>query len=195
MENSEGTNVSPTSNKQNGMGLKIAVVVTSILAIVGIAFGVFGMMDSNNKAKQIVDLQSKISQLEQGDSEEAEGDLTLLVEESSWSGWSEDYEPEVKTHEIDIQLGKKYVVKTEKVSTYEDGIEKPREEEVLSFEITSIDEDSIGIHTFQVFSDKEEGIDLMSDKQDFTVTVDEPLKLTTPTMDEGDIFTLTLSRK
>ena len=78
---------------------------------------------------------------------------------------------------------------------YEDGIEKPREEEVLSFEITSIDEDSIGIHTFQVFSDKEEGIDLMSDKQDFTVTVDKPLKLTTPTMDEGDIFTLTLSRK
>ena len=44
MENSEGTNVSPIDNKQNGIGLKIAVIVTSILAIVGIAFGVFGMM-------------------------------------------------------------------------------------------------------------------------------------------------------
>ena len=195
MENDEGTNVSPNNNKQNDIGLKIAVVTTSFLAIVGIAFGVFGMVDSSNKAKQIADLQSKISQLEQGGSEEAESDLTLMVEESSWSGWSEDYEPEVETEEIDIHLGKKYVVKTRKVSTYTDGVEEPREEEVLSFEITSINEDSIDIHTFQVFSDKEEGIDLMSDKQDFTVTVDEPLKLTTPTMDEGDIFTLTLVRK
>ncbi len=195
MENSEGTNVSPNNNKQNDIGLKIAVVATSILAIVGIAFGVFGMVDSSNKAKQIADLQSKISQLEQGGSEEAEGDLTLMVEESSWSGWSEDYEPEVETEEIDVHLDKKYVVKTRKVSTYTDGVEESREEEVFSFEITSINEDSIDIHTFQVFSDKEEGIDLMSDKQDFTVTVDEPLKLTTPTMDEGDIFTLTLVRK
>lgn len=53
-------------NKQkSGNGLKIATVIACIVAICGIGFGVYGMMQSSQKDNQIAGLNSEITQLKQ----------------------------------------------------------------------------------------------------------------------------------
>lgn len=49
------------SSQQGGGGFKIATVVASIIAICGIGFGVYGMMQSSNKDGQISDLKVQIA--------------------------------------------------------------------------------------------------------------------------------------
>lgn len=52
-----------SSNKQgNGKGLKIATVVASIVAVCGIGFGVYGMMQSSQKDSQISDLKVQVKE-------------------------------------------------------------------------------------------------------------------------------------
>ena len=46
--------------QNNGKGLKIAIIVTSILAVCGIGFGVYGMMQSMKKDSQISDLKVQV---------------------------------------------------------------------------------------------------------------------------------------
>lgn len=67
-----------------------------------------------------------------------------------------------------------------------------REEEVFSFEITNIHDDSIDIHTFQPFSSNEKAINTNSKAQDFTIESESSLELNTPTLDAGEKFVLTL---
>lgn len=133
-------------------------------------------------------------QCEKANSTDPNDKMVLLVEKSSWSGWVEDYEPEKETITYDVQLQHRYVVETREHSLMEKGEWRTEDEEVFSFKITKINDDSIDIHTFQVFSEGEDGIDLNSKQQDFTIKIDQPTTLTTPTMDAGDIFTLTLTR-
>ena len=119
--------------------------------------------------------------------------MKLKVLESSWSGWSKDYKPEEIEKEYDIKLNEKYIIKTRKVSYIKDNKSVEEEQEILSFNIIEINDSSIKIRTYQPFSDNDNGtINLYSDKKEFIVTSEKPLKLTTPTMDAGDIFILSL---
>lgn len=103
-------------------------------------------------------------------------DYKLQIKESSWSGWSEDYKPEEKTNEYEIELGKEYVIGGG----------------TLTFKIEKINKNSIEIVTTNPFSSGEGGIDLSTKETKFIVSKDEELKLTTPSMDEGEIYYLKL---
>lgn len=61
-QNMNATMPAMSSGQQgNGSGLKIATAITSIIAICGIGFGVYGMMQSSNKDGQISDLKVQIA--------------------------------------------------------------------------------------------------------------------------------------
>lgn len=100
----------------------------------------------------------------------------LRIRESSWSGWTPNYEPQEVTKEYDVVLGEEYSINSGK----------------FTFLIEEINNDNIIIKTSKSFSDKEEGIDLRSKKTKFTIYLDEEIKLTTQTMDAGEIYYLTL---
>ena len=100
----------------------------------------------------------------------------LRIKESSWSGWVEGYEPQEVTKEYDVGLGKEYSINSGN----------------FIFSIEKINSDNIIIKTSQTFSDKENGIDLNSKKNKFTIYLDKETELTTPTMDEGAIYYLKL---
>ena len=119
--------------------------------------------------------------------------MKLIIKQSSWSGWSKDYKPNEVENEYEIKLNEKYVIKTTNI-TYKKGEELVDEEkEILSFNILEANDNSIRIKTNQVFSDNDDNsINLRTDKDEFIITTDKPLKLTTPTMDYGDIFIFTL---
>ncbi len=102
---------------------------------------------------------------------------TLTIKESSWSGWTENYTPEETTKEYSIVLGKHYTT-TDKN---------------LSFTVKRVGLKSITIETTEPFSDTEKGIDLKSNKKTFTIKLNNEVKLTTPTMDAGYIYYLTLN--
>ena len=56
-----------------------------------------------------------------------------------------------------------------------------------------LNKDNIKIRTYQRFSDADNGrVNLLSNKKEFTISYREPLELTTPTMDYGKIFILSL---
>ena len=119
--------------------------------------------------------------------------MRLIIKQSSWSGWSKDFKPKEIEKEYAINLNEKYVVKTTNVSYIKDGKMVEEEKEILSFNISEINDDSIKINTYQVFSDNEDGtINLRTDKKEFVVTTEKSLKLTTPTTDFGEIFIFTL---
>ncbi len=105
-----------------------------------------------------------------------ESNYKLQIKESSWSGWSEDYTPKEVTNDYDIVLDKEYTVDSGN----------------FIFKITKINKDSIIIETKDVFSDQESGIDLNTNKKKFEVFSDKEITLTTPTMDEGNIYYLKL---
>ena len=119
-------------------------------------------------------------------------EMKLIIKQSSWAG-EPDYIPQETENSYDVKIGEKYTIKTREHSFKEGDEWKKKNVEILSFEIINIEENSIRIHTFQPFSDKEKGIDLLSKKQDFAININSPLKLTTPTMDAGDIFILSLT--
>ena len=101
----------------------------------------------------------------------------LTVYARSWSSNDRMQAPEEEFY-YDIKLNEKYVVK-------KDSFE-------LSFTVTEINENSIVIKTTEPFSDNETGINLLTDKKEFTIERGGTIKLTTPTMDAGGIFTLKL---
>ena len=103
----------------------------------------------------------------------------LTVKESSWSGWSENHEPQETTKEYEVKLGKKYTVNYD----------------VLSFRIIRIKNDSIVIRTNEPFSEDETGINLNTSKRKFTIYLNKELILTTPTTDAGSIYYFNLKKK
>jgi hypothetical protein len=194
MEQNEIT-ATPSINNMPNNKPKIAIIVLSIIAICGIVVGVFQFLDNNRKSQRIIELQNQVTEL-QGQidqlalpNSEVDQNTKIKIISSSWSGWSEDYTPTEEETYCNIQLNKKCIVKTEHFSNAQ-GDEW--EEEILSLEVTNITDSYVTIHTFQKFSDNESGIDLKSDKQIFTIEVGKSIKLTTPTMDYGDSFVLSL---
>lgn len=118
--------------------------------------------------------------------------MKLKIKQSSWSGWVKDYKPVETEEEYDINENEKYIIKTTEISYMKDNHFIKEKKEKFSFEIVEVNDDYVKIHTFQSFSDKDDGtISLLSKKKDFIVN-DKPLKLTTTTMDCGEIYTLTL---
>lgn len=191
MEQNSNNTTTNTKYTKREKTLIIIIIITLICTFSGISFGVFELTESLKKDEQISKLQTEIDRLKNKNSTKTSEKTRIKIISSSWSGWSEDYTPKETESYCEISLHEKCVVKTRQYSNAEG---KEFEEEVLSFEIESINDDSVDIHTFQVFSDNEKGINLLSDKQDFTIKEGESLKLTTPTMDAGDTFTLTLSK-
>ena len=107
-------------------------------------------------------------------------DYKLKVITTSWSGLSEEYEHEEKTTVYDIVLNKEYVVSKGNLG--------------LSFTITKIGKDKIYIVTSDRFSNQANGINLRSNKTKFMIKIDKALELTTPTMDAGNIYHLSLEK-
>ena len=118
--------------------------------------------------------------------------MKLIIKQSSWSGWSKDYKPTEIEKEYEINTNEKYVVKTVTISRLKDGKWVEGEEEILSFNISEVNDNSIKINTYQEFSGNENGINLRTYKKEFIITTEKPLKLITPTLDAGDIFIFTL---
>ena len=58
------------NNKKNGVGLKIAVAVASVMAVCGIGFGVYGMVQGAQKDAQISNLKVQI--------ENSDGTITTI---------------------------------------------------------------------------------------------------------------------
>lgn len=119
--------------------------------------------------------------------------MKLFIKESSWSGWKKDYKPIEVEKEYDVELNKKYVIKTYEVSYVKDGNVVNENKEKFSFDIVEINDESIKIHTYQSFiSSDSNTYNIRNDKQDFLINTENPLKLVTPTMDHGDIFIIKL---
>lgn len=191
----QDSNITPPNienNKQKGNKSIIIISIAIIFGLLGISFGIFELVASLKKDEQISKLQEQISQLEKTNPQTINEKTKIKIVSSSWSGWSEDYEPDETESYCEIVLNKKCVVKTRQFSNSEGD---KWEEEIFSFKITDVNTDNISIHTFQIFSDSESGINLQSDNQDFIIKLNESLTLTTPTMDEGNIFTITLSQE
>ena len=129
--------------------------------------------------------------------------MILIVEKSSWSGWSKDYKPTVETEQFDNLKNILYWENILKTSiTYEMGkIEyngKPTSISkakitFFSFTIMELGEDYIIIKTNNPMSEGNSGaINLRSDKTIFRIEINKKLKLTTPTLDAGEIYTFEL---
>ncbi len=103
----------------------------------------------------------------------------LIFRESSWSGWVKNYTPEEKTTEYDVVKGKEYTIND------------------YSFKVTILDvkKDRIVIKTSQPLLGSTNGVDLNSTKTEFELYLDKELKLTTPTLDAGEIYYFTLTNK
>ena len=104
-------------------------------------------------------------------------DFKLKVTASSWSSEGRMTTPE-EEFTYDVELDKEYVVKEGSLG--------------LTFTVTEINKDTIVIKTEDPFSASEKGVDLSSNKKEFTLEKDKKLRLETPTMDAGGIYTLTL---
>ena len=52
--------VTDSGNQKNGNGLKIATVIASVVAVCGIGFGIYGMMQSSQKDSQISNLKVQV---------------------------------------------------------------------------------------------------------------------------------------
>ena len=109
-------------------------------------------------------------------------DYKLAVRTNSWyygtaDGANSGDDPGV---EFEVETGKSY--------SYGSGAF------TLNFEITKIKDDSIVIKTTEVFSSSEDGVNLRSNKKEFTITFDEETILSTPTMDTGATYYLILKK-
>ena len=61
------TSMTPVAEKgqKNGNGLKIATAIACVVAVCGIGFGIYGMVQNSQKDNQIAELNSEIMQLKQ----------------------------------------------------------------------------------------------------------------------------------
>jgi len=129
--------------------------------------------------------------------------MKLCVEKSSWSGWSHDYKPNIETEQFD---NLKSIVHWEtilKTSIIHQNGEIEYNGETISitkaeinffsFTIMELGEGYIMIKTNCPMSEGDDGtINLYSNETAFRIEKDKKLKLTTPTMDAGDIYTFEL---
>ena len=157
--------------------LPILVVILLVILIFVILYLYKNNNNDNSNTNNISNTANTHNIIEEP--EENENIFTLKIIESSWSGWSESYEPDEVEKDYDVVLDEDYSINNGD----------------LTFTIEEVNEDNIVIKTTEAFSDTEEGINLNTKKKTFTVYLDEELELTTPTMDAGNIYYLTLAIK
>lgn len=129
--------------------------------------------------------------------------MKLIVEKSSWSGWRRDYKPNIEVVEFD-DLRNMYhwetILKTVIAHMggsveYNGGIVPVSRAEIefFSFIVMELGEDYIMIKTSEPMSSNDDGsIDLRTKETVFKIEKGKKLKLTTPTMDSGNIYTFEL---
>ena len=129
--------------------------------------------------------------------------MKLIVEKSSWSGWSRDYNHNIEVVEFD-DLRNMYhwetILKTVIAHMggsveYNGGIVPVSRAEIefFSFIVMELGEDYIMIKTSEPMSSNDDGsIDLRTKETVFKIEKGKKLKLTTPTMDSGNIYTFEL---
>lgn len=129
--------------------------------------------------------------------------MKLIVEKSSWSGWSRDYKPKIEVEEFD-DISKRFhwetILKT--VIAHTSGSVEYNNEivpvskaviEFFSFIVMELSEDYIVIKTSESMSATDDGsIDLHSKETVFKIEKGKKLKLITQTKDSGDIYTFEL---
>ena len=142
------TNANSMEKKSREIGLVITIIIISLVAFAGAGLSAYEFIDNSKKDEQIQSLQNKIKELEKKASVVTNGKPRIRVVSSGWSGWSKDYKPVEKESFCEIKLYEKCVVTTRH---YSDTSGREWDEEVFSFEIRSIDDDKINIHTFQNF--------------------------------------------
>lgn len=114
--------------------------------------------------------------------------MKLYVTESSWSGWVENYVPEIKNHEYELKWFKKYVVRTIQISKgeeYETRVD-------FSFSIRRITKKYVVIKTNTIMSAGDRGINFNCRQRKFKIEAGKPLTLKTLTKDQGHIYTFEL---
>ena len=129
--------------------------------------------------------------------------MKLIVEKSSWSGWSRDYKPNIEVEEFnDLRnmfhcetILKTVITHMNGNVEYNDKIVPVSKAEIefFSFIIMELGEDYIIIKTNEPMSSNDDGsINLRTNETVFRIEKDKKVKLTTPTMDRGDIYTFEL---
>jgi len=105
--------VSVVDNKQNaGNGLKIATVVACVVAVCGIGFGVYGMVQSLQKDNLIVDLERRIDErdriiasIDMREEEEEEEEEQNMEQENPDEPISRfEYEKKINDLRVDVSL-------------------------------------------------------------------------------------------
>lgn len=186
-ERNEDLSTSNKCERKNECSIKIRIIITALLAICGIAIGVCGLVENQRRIDEIGELNKKIVRLNEQINElkaVTRKITTIKIVRNTWSSWVESSEKvngKPKNNEVFCKI--KLNAECNGGGSIGGG---------LVFKITEVSEDSVKIHTTKSYSDKDGGIDLFTDKKDFVINATEPLELTTPTMDAGEIFTLTL---
>lgn len=129
--------------------------------------------------------------------------MKLIVEKSSWSGWRRDYKPNIEVVEFDDlrnmyhweTILKTVIAHTSGSVEYNNEIVQVSRAEIefFSFIVMELGEDYIMIKTSEPMSSNDDGsIDLRTKETVFKIEKGKKLKLTTPTMDSGNIYTFEL---
>ncbi len=107
------------------------------------------------------------------------GPVTIDVVRQGWTGWSRE-QPKPITRQVTVSEGESFRV---------DDLGGE-----IVFTVKHIDDGRVELESSESLSPREgdAGVDLRSDQDEFELTADGPLTVTTPTMDAGVTFTLTL---
>lgn len=99
--------------------------------------------------------------------------VTIEVESRDWNGWDRNHKPTPKVERIEAEEGTTFEVQ---------GLSEP-----ITIEVIEIGEDAIEIESSEALSPEGEtgGINLSGATQSHTLERDEPLRLSTPSMDMG----------
>ena len=113
MEQNADTGVQMTpvvdDKKKNGNGLKIVTAIACIVAVCGIGFGVYGMMQGLNKDSRISDLENQIKELsaiKPDSNDEEEESEPNLVGVSSFESFSNNLINKIKALDDTVQFYK-----------------------------------------------------------------------------------------
>lgn len=106
--------------------------------------------------------------------------VTLTIVTSPWSGWSRE-QPEDETSAEEVTRGTTFT--------------RPVVGGDVVFTVGTCTARRVGLRTGSPLSERkgDEGIDLGTDQDAFTVTAGETLRLTTPTMDAGTTFEISIA--
>lgn len=78
------SSATPKINNKKSSGLKIATAIACIVAVCGISFGVYGILQNAQKDKEILNLQKQISNLNEQTKNVESVDSESLISNTTW---------------------------------------------------------------------------------------------------------------